>query len=92
MLELDGQWLPFPKQNVVGLNAGVSKQLYIPTAQKYNSENPMAGILKTPGPEGYFHFFKDIKSFLFIKTIFFCSGFPLFFITDFMYVRILSHS
>ena len=77
MLELDGQWLPFPKQNVVGLNAGVSKQLYIPTAQKYNSENPMAGILKTPGPQGYFHFFKDIKSFLVLSSRFFCSTLPL---------------
>ena len=77
MLELDGQWLPFPKQNVVGLNAGVSKQLNIPTAQKYNSENPMAGILKTPGPQGYFHFFKDIKSFLVLASRFCCSTLPL---------------
>ena len=55
MLELDGQWLTFPKQNVLGLNAVVSKQLY---KLKYNSENPTAGLLKAPCPKGYFRFFR----------------------------------
>ena len=67
MLELDGQWLPFPKQNVVGLNAGVSKQLYIP---KYNSENPTAGLLKILGPHGYFQDFCSFNLiFLFNITV-----------------------